>query len=162
MDFDTTSEPFAAESATAVVFDDHKRLLLHRRRDFNIWALPGGQIEPNETGEAAAIREVHEETGYAIDIQRLVGEYSRPQLTGGTQLVYVGSLISGTALQSGSETREVKWFPLNALPLSFPTAHRLVVQDTIANLPKPIKRTVYVSLVEVALFRVLRWLRDMR
>jgi ADP-ribose pyrophosphatase YjhB (NUDIX family) len=161
MNSDAIVKPFGAEGAAAVIFDDHQRVLLHRRRDFNVWALPGGQIELNETGEAAATREVCEETGYAIEIQRLVGEYSRPQMTNGTQLIYVGCVVGGTPIQQGPETREVKWFPLNALPLSLPTAHRVVIQDTIANFSKPIKKTIHISFVEAMIFHVLRWFRDL-
>jgi len=55
-----------AIGVTAVIVDDDQRVLLHRRRDFFVWALPGGRIEPGEPTESAAAREVREETGYEI------------------------------------------------------------------------------------------------
>ena len=41
-----------------------------------VWQLPGGKIEPHETGEAAAIRETAEEIGLRIEVQGLIGESS--------------------------------------------------------------------------------------
>lgn len=38
-------------------------LLMVRRADGLGWAAPGGAVEPGETGEQAALRELHEETG---------------------------------------------------------------------------------------------------
>src|SRR3989442_5852294 len=38
------------------------RILLLRREDEDIWCLPKGTVEPGETLEQTAVREVHEET----------------------------------------------------------------------------------------------------
>lgn len=55
-------------SATVVVLDERDRvLLLHRHRfviDRWVWELPGGYIDPAERPEAAAAREMLEETGW--------------------------------------------------------------------------------------------------
>lgn len=148
--------------AAAVVIDEDQQVLLHRRRDFRVWALPGGQIEQNETGELAAIREVREETGYDITIERFVGEYWRPQVPNGNGLVYLGRVIGGTSIQQGPETREVKWFPLNALPVSLRSTHRVYIQDAISPAVTPVKKTLRISPAEALLVRFLRWLRDVR
>lgn len=42
------------------------------------WCLPGGLVDPGETVEMAAIREVEEETGLKVSIERIVGIYSAP------------------------------------------------------------------------------------
>ncbi|MFK7934056.1 MAG: NUDIX hydrolase [Saprospiraceae bacterium] len=49
------------EAAGGVVFNEKKEALLIYRRDF--WDLPKGKIDPGETPEEAAVREVQEETG---------------------------------------------------------------------------------------------------
>src|SRR5438093_13780789 len=65
-------------AASAVVEDGQGRVLLHLRRDNQLWALPGGTMDIGETIEQTAIREVKEETGVDIEIVRLVGIYSDP------------------------------------------------------------------------------------
>lgn len=47
------------------------------KTDGNVWGLPAGKVEKNETDEEAAIREVWEETGYRAEKKhlRLLGDY---------------------------------------------------------------------------------------
>lgn len=52
--------------AVLVVRDQH--ILLHWHAKLQRWLPPGGHIEPNELPDEAAIREVHEETGVAIEL----------------------------------------------------------------------------------------------
>ncbi|HLE29560.1 MAG TPA: NUDIX domain-containing protein [Anaerolineales bacterium] len=148
-----------AIGVTAVIVDDDQRVLLHRRRDFFVWALPGGRIEPGEPTESAAAREVREETGYEIAMTRFVGEYWRPQTFDGSQLVYLGRVTGGKPIQQGLETRAVRWFPLHALPWSLPTAHRLIIRDATADARTPVKKTIRISPLEAGLIRLARWLR---
>ncbi|MEU0691759.1 NUDIX hydrolase [Streptomyces uncialis] len=66
-------------AASAVVTDDAGRVLLQRRRDSGLWALPGGGMEPDESLPGAAVREVREETGLDVAITGLVGTYTDPR-----------------------------------------------------------------------------------
>jgi 8-oxo-dGTP pyrophosphatase MutT (NUDIX family) len=65
-------------AVSAVVRDNEGLIVLQRRSDNGLWALPGGAIEPGESVTNALAREVREETGYEIKIDRLVGIYSDP------------------------------------------------------------------------------------
>src|SRR2546423_1245303 len=60
--------------ASAAIFRDGAVLLIERAKGAlkGRWSLPGGHIEPGETAQAAAIREVCEETGVEADMQGLV------------------------------------------------------------------------------------------
>ena len=55
--------------AVFVMCQDH--VILHPHRKLGIWLPPGGHIEPNELPDEAAVREVAEEAGIAVE---LVGE----------------------------------------------------------------------------------------
>ena len=65
-------------AASAVVADDDGRILLARRRDNDLWTIPGGAMEPGESISQTAIREVKEETGIDVEVISLVGVYSNP------------------------------------------------------------------------------------
>jgi ADP-ribose pyrophosphatase YjhB (NUDIX family) len=75
-----------------VVFNAKQEILLVLREDARIWALPADGLEPGETFEQAAICKVREETGYDVELERLVGKYWRPQYPkGGDRMqVFVG------------------------------------------------------------------------
>jgi ADP-ribose pyrophosphatase YjhB (NUDIX family) len=65
-------------AVTAVVVDGDGRLLLIRRSDSGLYAIPGGAVELGETLTAAVRREVLEETGIDVEVSGLVGVYSDP------------------------------------------------------------------------------------
>lgn len=53
----------------AVIVDDHRVVLIERRRSEELYYLfPGGRIEPGETAEECLRREVREETGLEVEI----------------------------------------------------------------------------------------------
>lgn len=52
-------------TGSAIVLGTDGRVLLHRHRRLGIWLQPGGHVDPGETCEQAALREVLEETGLA-------------------------------------------------------------------------------------------------
>ncbi|MEU4097766.1 NUDIX domain-containing protein [Streptomyces sp. NPDC026673] len=66
-------------AASAVVTDDAGRILLQRRTDSGLWALPGGGMEMDDSLPGAAVREVQEETGLNVEITGLVGTYTDPR-----------------------------------------------------------------------------------
>ncbi|MEU6112113.1 NUDIX domain-containing protein [Streptomyces albidoflavus] len=66
-------------AASAVVTDDQGRILLQRRADSGLWALPGGGMELSDTLPGTAVREVKEETGLDVEITGLVGTYTDPR-----------------------------------------------------------------------------------
>lgn len=65
-------------SASAIVTDEQGRILLVKRRDNTLWALPGGGHDIGESIEQTAVREVKEETGLDVEVTGLVGIYTNP------------------------------------------------------------------------------------
>ncbi len=53
-----------------------RQVLLQQRKDNGLWGIPGGSLEPGESLEEAAVREVFEETGLVIDRLTLFKVYS--------------------------------------------------------------------------------------
>lgn len=63
----------------AVVLNDAGEVLLLKRADNEQWALPTGSVERCEPIQEAIVREVEEETGLHIAVERLIGVYSHPE-----------------------------------------------------------------------------------
>lgn len=128
-------------SAAAAVFDGQGRILLHKRTDNELWGLPGGSIETGERADESIVREVLEETGFEVEVVRLVGVYSDPQLTtitypNGDVASYVSLLfecrvLGGSPILS-DESSAVDWFPPDALPQPFMQGHVPRVKDAAA------------------------------
>jgi len=66
-------------AASAIVTDERGQILLHRRSDNQLWALPGGTMEIGESIGQTVVREVQEETGLLVQPERIVGIYSNPK-----------------------------------------------------------------------------------
>jgi ADP-ribose pyrophosphatase YjhB (NUDIX family) len=52
------------------------RVLLTQREDFPVWCLPGGGVDPGESLAQAAVREVREETGLEVELERAGVQHS--------------------------------------------------------------------------------------
>lgn len=63
--------------AGGIVFDEEGRILLQKRREQQAWGFPGGALELGESIVEAAQREIFEETGFHVTIERLSGVYSK-------------------------------------------------------------------------------------
>ncbi len=65
------------EATVVLIIHGERALLLRRRPDdrsfAHRWCLPGGRVEPGESAREAALREIEEETGLAIDIEAALG-----------------------------------------------------------------------------------------
>ncbi|MCY0948365.1 NUDIX hydrolase [Streptomyces sp. H27-S2] len=66
-------------AASAVITDGEDRILLQRRTDNDLWALPGGGMDLGDSLPGTAVREVKEETGLDVEITGLVGTYTDPR-----------------------------------------------------------------------------------
>jgi len=57
------------QAAGGVVMRDGQVAVVHRPR-YDDWTLPKGKLDPDETSEEAALREVWEETGLHVRLER--------------------------------------------------------------------------------------------
>ncbi len=93
------------------------RIVLHRRVDNGLWALPGGQIELGESVRAGVVREVLEETGLDVLAEYVTDVYSDPDHVMGYDdgevrqefSVCIKCRLIGGTLVVGGESHEVRW-----------------------------------------------------
>jgi ADP-ribose pyrophosphatase YjhB (NUDIX family) len=110
-------------SASAVVLDDAGQLLIIHKTDNDLWALPGGGHDIGENITDTVVREVREETGIEVEIERLTGVYTDPQHV----MAYDDGEVrqqfticfrarpTGGALRTSSESKEVRWISRSEL-----------------------------------------------
>ena len=108
--------------ATGVVVELDGMIVLGRRNHepmLGAWSFPSGYVDAGEVLEEAAAREVEEETGLLVRIERLLGVYAtRGERT--IFIAYAGKVVGGE-LTAGEECIEVGAFDPDALPdLAFP------------------------------------------
>jgi 8-oxo-dGTP pyrophosphatase MutT (NUDIX family) len=108
--------------ASGFVLDDKNRVLLfHRFKDGKeYYTVPGGGVEPGETPEQAAVRELKEETGLVITLGKKIGEFDAD---GNRQYFYVATSWSGTPTVGGEEL--AKQSPTNIYRLEWVPAGNL-------------------------------------
>ena len=104
-------------STTAIVSDGQGRIALVKRKDNELWALPGGGMELGESIEQGAVREVKEETGLDVEVVGLVGVYTNPQhvmayddgeVRQQFSLCFTTKLLGGE-LQFDDESTDIAW-----------------------------------------------------
>lgn len=103
-----SSTPKHSVSVAGVVINDNQQVLLIQRRDNGHWEPPGGVLELAETFEEGVCREVREETGITIEVDRLSGVYKNIR-RGVVALVFRCHAIGGKAKPT-EESSNVAWF----------------------------------------------------
>lgn len=99
-----------------------QKVLLTQRTDNGRWCLPGGRLDPGESVEECCVREVLEETGLVVEVQKMVGVYSNPHML----IEYIDNsvqilglcfevVVTGGALRLSNETTAYGYFSLEEM-----------------------------------------------
>lgn len=129
MDVGEVAELFAFESGYAnpkldvrcAVFDEAGRVLLVREASDGLWSLPGGWADVGLSPAENAAKEVREESGYTVRIERLLAIWDMnkhghpPCVFHIWKLIFLGTIEkAGTSI--GTETDAVEFFSIGDLP----------------------------------------------
>ncbi|MBI2267683.1 MAG: NUDIX hydrolase [Armatimonadetes bacterium] len=88
------------------------------KKNMNVWALPRGRVEPGETPEQTALREVLEETGLSTAVLEKIDEIDFHFFSHSEQCLYhkivhfyLMECISEDPSQKDEEADAVAWYP---------------------------------------------------
>lgn len=114
------------------------KILLIRRSDTGKWALPGGYLDPGETGEQAAVREAAEETGVALygtplPVYEGVVADARTTAHAWAETSALLWRVDRTVTPHGNDdATDARWFPVDAMPGELHGSHAVLIERAIA------------------------------
>lgn len=111
--------------SAAIIFDDQKRIFLVKLtyQRFHPWGLPGGGVEYGESAVDAVIREVWEETGVHVEVEKLL--LNKTFAPDKFAMYYLCTIKSGV-FQPSDEVGEYGYFTLDQLPDVRPRDYSLI------------------------------------
>ncbi|NKE69183.1 (deoxy)nucleoside triphosphate pyrophosphohydrolase [Nitrospiraceae bacterium HYJII51-Mn-bac16s-1-B09] len=127
------------EVAIAIIVRDGEILVTRRKEGVHLpglWEFPGGKRDSGETIRACLLREVKEELGATVEIERLFWERSHDYADRTVILhAYFCRLLSGDLMPLASQ--ELKWIrPDSLLSLPFPEANRPLLEKLAKELSR--------------------------
>lgn len=122
--------PMHSVSVAGVVVRDDGRVLAVRRRDNQHWEPPGGVLELAETFDQGVRREVFEETGIKVRVERLSGVYKNMP-RGIVALVFRCSPVGGR-LTTTDEALSARWLGVEEIRQHMDPAYVVRVTDAFA------------------------------
>lgn len=141
------AKPVCPLIAADVIAEIGTRIVLIERRNSPLgWAIPGGFVDVGEQVEAAAVRELREETALEVELRALLGIYSRPDRDprGHTvTAVYVGRARGEP--RADDDAKGIGLFTPDALPTPLAFDHAEILADYLrfirtGELPAPGRR----------------------
>jgi 8-oxo-dGTP diphosphatase len=129
--------PKHSVSVAGIVVNPAGQVLVIRRADNGHWEPPGGILELGESFEHGVIREVHEETGVRVTVDRLTGVYKNMN-RGVVALVFRCIPTSETA-RTTDEATSVRWLDPERVTELMDPAYAVRITDALRDGP-PVTR----------------------
>ncbi|HAZ38910.1 MAG TPA: NTP pyrophosphohydrolase [Exiguobacterium sp.] len=127
--------------AGGIVFDEEGRILLQKRRQQQAWGFPGGALELGESIVEAAKREIFEETGIHVAIERLSGVYSQyeeiyPNGDVAQPIVhfFVCQVNGGQLTIDSNESLDIAFFERDQMPELYSDLHQVGWNDFLTEM----------------------------
>lgn len=124
--------PLILPGSVVIIHNSDNKILLQHRSDGS-WGLPGGLMEPGESFEDTARREVMEETGLELGRLTFIDVVSGPdyyiKVKNGDELysitaIYAANQTSGSISTESEETIELDYFSGELLPDNMSAAYK--------------------------------------
>ncbi|MFB6860485.1 NUDIX domain-containing protein [Streptomyces virginiae] len=125
----TAERPLHSVSVAGIVVREDGRVLVIQRADNGAWEPPGGILERNERPEEGVRREVAEETGVTVEVERLTGVYKNLTL-GVIALVFRCRPVGGEERLS-DESTDVRWLTPEEVEQSMKEVFSVRVADAL-------------------------------
>lgn len=150
--YDPTEYDRPSVTVDVVIFsliDEKLRVLLVRRRNWpfaDMWAIPGGFVRMEESLEAAAARELAEETGVRDVYMEQLYTFGAPDRDPRTRVITVAyfALVPADSVDqpaAGTDAAEARWFAMDNLPeLAFD--HRDILEYALERLRYKLEYTM--------------------
>ena len=143
------SDPQHIVAVAGAFFNEQGQILLVRTERRG-WECPGGQVEEGEDLVAAMVREVKEETGCVVEVERLVGVYTNPVPPSKVMFMFVGKCVGGVVGQG--DEQEAGWYTREeALAMMTHPANRLKLEDALREEERPVYRVYTTNPYELIL-----------
>ena len=126
--------PKHSVSVAGIVVRDDGRVLVIKRDDNGHWEAPGGVLELDESFEAGVQREVLEETGLEVTVERLTGVYKN--LTHGIVALVYRCRPAGGEPHATDEAREIRWMTKEEAQSAMVPAFGVRVLDAFEEAPQ--------------------------
>ena len=120
---------------SVAVINGNNEILLVKRKDYHVWCMPGGRVEIGESLSEAAIRETYEETNIKIQVEYLIGSYSRPHWYDNFYhvLLFKAKPITNNLIFQKDECVDIGYFSQTNIPKNLLLGQKNRIEDVFSN-----------------------------